>query len=105
MGKLWPQRAIRSADRTGNSTGDFRAPQPMSHAGTSASTVAVRLSDEHSCSKIVDRDTAQFGGGIALAVLAAALMLLTDGPISASITLLIVGLSLIAISRRSRSLF
>jgi hypothetical protein len=53
----------------------------------------------------VDRDTAQFGGGIALAVLAAALMLLTDGPISAPVTLLIVGLVLIATSRRSRSLF
>lgn len=50
----------------------------------------------------VDRDTAQFVGGIALAVLAAALMLATDTPISAPIALLIVGIVLIAASRRTR---
>ena len=53
----------------------------------------------------VDRDTARFVGGIALAVLAAALMLTTDGPIAAPITLLIVGIVLIATSRPTRSLF
>lgn len=53
----------------------------------------------------VDRDIAQFIGGIALAVLAAVLMLFTDSPISAPIAILIVGIVLIASSRRTRSLF
>jgi len=51
----------------------------------------------------VDKATAQFFGGIALAVLAAILMLLTDGSIAGPIALLIVGIALIASSRRTRT--
>lgn len=51
----------------------------------------------------MDRATAQFLGGIALAILAAVLMLLTESSIAAPITLLIVGIVLIANSRRART--
>jgi uncharacterized membrane protein YjjP (DUF1212 family) len=50
----------------------------------------------------MDKVRAQFVGGIALAVVAAVLMLLTDASIAAPITLLIVGVILIASSRRAR---
>jgi hypothetical protein len=52
----------------------------------------------------MDRDMSRSVGGIALAVLAAVLVLLTDGSVSVPITLLIVGIALIATLRRTRSL-
>ncbi len=44
-----------------------------------------------------------FQGGVGLALVAALVMVLGDAPISLPITLLIVGIVLIATSRRSRS--
>ena len=50
----------------------------------------------------MDRLNTQFFGGIALAVLAAGLMASTDASSFTPVTLLIVGIALIATSRRNR---
>ncbi len=54
-------------------------------------------------SQMMDRLTARFLGGIALAVLAAVLMVVTEAPSAGPITLLIAGITLIATSRRARA--
>lgn len=47
-----------------------------------------------------DRRPKPFLGGLLLVAVAAALMVLSDGPVSAAITLLIVGIVLIGTSRQ-----
>ena len=51
----------------------------------------------------MDRNTALFQAGVGLALVSALAMVIGDAPISLPITLLIVGIILIAASRRNRS--